>query len=167
MYESHNTTLYNRQWVPDIRELLQNAFDGVRDLLPPAARFQQLYPKVLGLVGQGSHDPRLRVQLFTDKALTDWVFTVELWKSCIVLTQRMPRGTGLSRAALYYRSEKTFENGNTGGFGEGMKICCLKLLMEGYRVCYEMRGGADLLLVFFAKSNHPLHRAMGLVSRAV
>ena len=124
------TTRYNRSWVPDIRELLQNAFDGLKGHF---GRNLEMHPVV-------QEHPHLFVELFSQKSCNadSRLFSLEVTKQKIVMLQRMPPNTGLPRSALMFHSTKTFDEGSLGGFGEGLKICALFLLSKNYTLKYEM-----------------------------
>jgi hypothetical protein len=122
------TASYNRTFATDVRELVQNALDGVRG-------FGSFIPRV---------DRRAAAVDVTLLALAqrgqqhETLLSVHCEKGVLTMQQRMPEETALPRTALLLYSAKRHASGDIGGFGEGIKLCALQLLKSGYELEYEM-----------------------------
>lgn len=143
--ETSLTTKYNRTWLPDIRELLQNGFDGIRQ------DFSHLEPFVPSTSQTKGPDGGFRSTLCgRDNSL---LLEIVSSKSSVVLRQRRKPGNPLPRTALYMYSEKNIARGDLGGFGEGLKICALQLLKNDCGLQYVMSGE---MWTFFLKEHQQL-----------
>ena len=123
------TTRYARSWTLNIRELIQNAFDGVRAVANCSP--DEIHSEVSGTAGQWWH---VLMQAPNGAPLLQ----IRCLEHEMELLQAMPPQVRLPHTALMLHSDKSSEAGDIGGFGEGMKICILHLLMHGYQVMYEM-----------------------------
>lgn len=130
--ETTLTEKYNRTWMPDIRELLQNAFDGIAEDFPSLQPFS---PRV-----EGSPDSSEMISELRGRGGESLLFQVRATRERVVLRQRRPKRKPLSRSALLLHSDKSIAKGDLGGFGEGLKICALQLLKHDSSLEYRMWG---------------------------
>ena len=130
---------YNRPFVPDIREFVQNALDYVSE------KFPKPFVPTVRSSNQGV------MACLHDRSGT-LVLQIETRNDGITIKQKMSPKTKLPRSSLYLYSEK--QGRSIGGFGEGMKITALHLLREGCTLSFLMHEERwDWLLV--PKKNLP------------
>jgi hypothetical protein len=138
-FQTGLTDKYKISWKVDLREFVQNFMDWADRVTGEDGYYAEKTPVVGGLDPTSvspSGEKKLLLHLKEQGVEQKSLLLVEtIGSETLVITQA---DTRLERKALLFYSNKNEDSSAAGGFGEGLLIGALNLLVNGYTISYTM-----------------------------